>query len=82
MDSETQLKAINFMVFAYSEDIFIHNNIDESILFDENLKRVTQLTSDYEGFIEPNIKTAIEGYSFKHMDSIVNLLSEEFSIKQ
>jgi len=82
MDLETQLKAINFMVFAYSEDIFIHSNIEESLLFNENLKKVAQLISDYEGFSEPNIKTAIEGFSFKNMNSIVNLLSKEFSIRQ
>ena len=70
-----------FSVMSCSKDSVEETN--SSVVFtNENLKKVAQLISDYEGFSEPSIKTAIEGFSFKNMNSIVNLLSKEFSIGQ
>lgn len=78
LNLDDQLKAINFMIFAYSEDIYIHKNVNEDVFLDEGLKNIAKLTYDYYGYSKPTARMAIKEYSFKHMHSLINLLSEKY----
>lgn len=84
LDPEDQLAAINYMVFSYTENTFllpsVYKNIKENDNFMEVCRRTT-LAQTPIAFVEP-LKVAIEEFSFSKRNTIPNLLSQEYAIKE
>lgn len=79
---DDQLATINFMLFVYSEDIFISKHIDEEVLQDPNLIVASQQTQEFLSLIEDiDVQTVEEGViNFSHRSEIPNLLSVRYKI--
>lgn len=76
-----QLKVINYIVFAYTEDYFISPSVPE-----ETLKQLLKAARKSTDLISSTpfvnlIDIANEYYSFDEMQTIPNILSEEFQIR-
>lgn len=82
LSDNDKLAAINYIAFAYSENILISKNINETVLEDKNFADVINQTSDIlTNSLNIDVtKVALKGYTFKKMHDIPNLLSEEYSI--
>lgn len=80
---EDRLTAINYIIFCYSEDVFIYKNIDPEIINNQKLVEASQKNSDaLTNSPQQNpIKAAIESYSFSKMHDIPNLLLEKYKIR-
>ncbi|WP_142108420.1 hypothetical protein [Cytobacillus solani] len=77
-----KLAAINYIIFNYSEDVFINKEVNDDILkhkglIDASRKSFDVLTTN------PNVDTALVGSNvdFSNMNEIPNLLLEEFKIR-
>ena len=87
LDLDEQLSIINFLIFAYSEDIFISKNIDKRILEDKNLQDIAfiqPIIYSSQRDINKSLKSRLEafkvGYNINNHKNCPNLLSENFSI--
>lgn len=80
---EEQLAAINYMIFSYTEDVFISKALNEKVLLDEALIAATRKTSEVfvMGTNQVDMKVVKENYSFSKMNEIPNLLSNEFKVQ-
>ncbi len=73
---EEKLKAINYIIFSYSEDVYIYKGLDKSILEDQELKMVAKQTpvaianSPFAEFLEE----AMDTYDLDKRNAIPNLL--------
>lgn len=80
---DDQLAAINYMIFSYSEDVFISKEIDETVLLDEALVAASRKSP--EVFLvntkEVDMEIVKESFSFSKMNDLPNLLSEQFKIR-
>ena len=90
-DEEEQLSIINFIAFAYFEDIFLNNKINTSIIENYSMKYITQeqmitysdaskiknLTKEEHEFYKWN---ALSNFSIDNNHKIPNLLSLEYRI--
>lgn len=82
LSKDEKLKVINYIIFSYSEDVFLYKGLDSNILQNDALKRVAKKTiiaiadNPYANFLAK----AIESFSFKEMSEIPNLLDENFKI--
>ena len=87
LNLEEQLSIINFLIFVYSEDVFISKNIDSSVLKDMNLQHVA-FTQPITRTKRTNAKIMQKarldafrrGYKISNHNTCVNLLSKDFSI--
>lgn len=78
-----KLAAINYIVFSYSEDVFIHKGIDERLINDEGLINTSRKSSEgltTNPMLDP-LNCAIENFDLSNRDKIPNLLSEEYKIR-
>lgn len=87
-----QLSIINFLVFAYFEEVFISKNLDESILKNDNLKKISQeqlLVSANPYFASNLTNTEYKNYcwnalennfSIENHSKIPNLLDAKYKI--
>lgn len=76
-----QLAIINYIIFLYSEDVFISKKIPQNIIDDEELVSVSKQT--YYAMAVPGtnvIEEVIKEYDLNKSNKIPNLLSEEFKI--
>ncbi|MEG0471288.1 MAG: hypothetical protein RR588_03040 [Solibacillus sp.] len=80
---DEQLAAINYMIFSYSEDVFLSKEIDENILLDEAL--IAASRKSLEVFVtsagQIDMEVVKESYSFSKMNDVPNLLSSEYRIR-
>lgn len=76
---EQQLATINFIVFAYSENVFLSKNIPDEMLNNKEFIKVCKATSNAitTNPYENPIFAAIEIFSLGRRNSIPNLLSKE-----
>lgn len=77
-----QLKVINFIIFAYTEDYFISPTISEQIL--NQMFTVASKSTDLISstpFVNA-VDIVKEHYSFNEMQTIPNILSKEYQIKE
>lgn len=84
LSKEDQLSVINYIVFLYSEDIFLSKQIDEEILSNENLKNVSkqiQLAIRVGSSNSNVIEEAKEVYDLSKRNKIPNLLSKEYKLR-
>ncbi len=80
---EDQLAAINYIIFSYSENVYISKNIDKDILKNEQLiltsKKSSMVTASHP-FVNA-LNTAVTEFSLSKRNEIPNLLSEKFCLK-
>ncbi|MFL0435529.1 hypothetical protein [Bacillus pumilus] len=82
---ENKLAAINFIIFSYSEDVYIQKKINEEVLRDPVLIDVSRKSLDLIT-TNPNIDVnplliGKENVNFDKMHEIPNLLSKEFKVR-
>lgn len=81
LNEKEQLDIINYIVFAYSEDIFFSKNIGNEITENENLIKLSKKTSDLLLFNEDMKENALrKQFSFDEKDKIPNILLPEYKI--
>ena len=83
LEPEDQLAAINYMVFSYTENTFLCPSTYKTVKKDANFMEVCRRTTIAQNpiaFVDP-IKVAIDEFSFSKRNTIPNLLSEEYAIK-
>ena len=80
---DKQLAAINYMIFSYSEDVFISKKLNETVFSDEALIAATRKTPEVFNLGTNQVDMAVvkENYSFTKMNDLPNLLSDEFKIR-
>lgn len=90
-NEEEQLSILNFIAFAYFEDIFLNNKIDKSILENYFMKQITQeqMITYADTSLIQNLKkeerefykwNALSNFSIDNNKKIPNLLSYEYRI--
>ncbi len=87
LELEKQLSILNFLIFLYSEDIFISKNIDNKIFKDMNLQNfafIQPITKTKKSNTKTMQKARLDafkrGYTISNYYKCVNLLSKEFAI--
>lgn len=83
LEPEDQLAAINYMVFSYTENTFLCPSTYKAVKKNANFMEVCRRTTIAQNpiaFVDP-IKVAIDEFSFSKRNTIPNLLSEEYAIK-
>lgn len=78
-----KLAAINFIIFSYSEDVFINKKVNEKVLKHQGLIDASRKSFDIVSST-PNVNTALigrENVDFSKMNEIPNLLLEEFKVR-
>lgn len=83
LSESAQLSIINYMIFLYSEDIFISKNLNKELIDDPNLYIVSQKNA--EGLLtdknEDPIESAKQQFDLSNYNTIPNFLDEKYSIK-
>ena len=81
---EEQLKALNYIVFNYSEDVFLYKELDQNILNNpflrESAKQSTIVKSDSPIF--DALDTAKNSFDLSKRDLVPNLLDKKYSISR
>jgi hypothetical protein len=82
LSKNEKLEIVNYIVFSYSEDIFINKNIDNIALINENLieasRKSTYFMSPINDFNAYPI--AKQNFNFECTQGIPNLLSEQYKL--
>ena len=79
---EEQLKVVNYIIFAYTEDFFM-----SPVLSDNTISELTKTACKSTELVSSNpllngVETAVEHFSFDEMNTIPNILSEEYKINE
>ena len=79
---EEQLSAINYIIFSYSENVYISKSIDDSVLKNEHFIAACQKSSIATANrpFGNALNAAIAEFSLSKRNEIPNLLSEEFRL--
>lgn len=86
LTDEEKLEVINYIIFLYSEDVYVSPKVDPSVLMDSNLRDVCSSTTSYSiKTNSPNIKTnpieeTAKAFSLAKRKVIPNFLSKEYRI--
>ena len=78
-----KLVAINYIIFCYSEDVFIHKDIDQTVINDKKLietSRKTPIALSVMPMLNP-LGVANENFDLSRMGEIPNLLLEKHKVK-
>ena len=80
---EEQLQTINFIILAYSEEVFVHKKLATKLQGNKKLAMVCGLTTIHNGFKDTQsvLKETMDLYNLNHAADIPNLLSEDFALK-
>ena len=86
LSEEEQLAAINYIIFAYTENVFMHPGTYYQMRENPQFMDVCQKTTDYQIMfpflnVDPLIP-AIEEFSLSRRKEIPNLLSREYAINE
>lgn len=82
LSADDQLSAINYIVFSYSENVYISKDIDKRALTDSNFIatcRKSSIAVASHPFGDA-LRTSIDEFSLSMRKDIPNLLSKEFSL--
>ena len=85
LESTDKLSVINYLVFCYSENIFLHKGIDESVLTNKKLieaSRKSTLVAATIGEEKNAINAASESFDLSKRTEVPNLLLEEYKINK
>lgn len=79
---EEQLSAINYIIFSYSENVYISKNIDENVLTNGKFIATCQKSSIATAShpFGNALNAAVAEFSLSKRNEIPNLLSEEFRL--
>jgi len=84
LSEEDQLAAINYILFSYSENIFLNPEVQRSLKSDEVFmdicRKSTDFTSSFPVLFEDPLKRAMKEFSLSRRHEIPNLLSKEFAL--
>lgn len=77
-----KLKAINFIIFSLSEDVYMSKTVDKSVLENPKFKEVCAKTPEIQSPfpIENPQKIACENFNFNQMHEIPNLLDVKYKV--
>lgn len=83
LSKEDQLAAINFIIFAYTENVYLSTKIADELQSNEVFMDICRTTADYTAvaLLGDPLAAAIKGFSLSRRKDIPNLLSEEYAIK-
>jgi len=86
LNPDDKLATICYLSFRYSEDIYIHKNIDQSVIEDESLSRIAGM-EDTCKFLPSTPRSKInakmlEGHALSQRKEIPNLLLPKYAIVQ
>ena len=86
LTKEDQLSAINFMIFAYTENVFINPTVKKIVEKDSAFMSVcrksTNIVSLFPFVSEAPIEVIKREFDLSQHSLIPNLLSEEFSLRR
>ncbi len=80
---EDQLAAINYIIFAYTENVFLSATVAEEIQKNDSFMDVCRITADFKTTFlggDP-LKTAVKSFSLSNRNTIPNLLSKKYAIR-
>lgn len=83
LDDEDQLAAINYLIFSYTENVFVNPSIHERLKENEPFMstcRKTGMAESAMGIPNP-LETAMIEFGFSKRAEIPNVLSKEFALK-
>lgn len=82
---EDQLATINYMVFAYTENVFLHTKTFEAHRtnpkFKDVCRKITDYTSPIPFLFDDPLDVAVNEFSLSKRHDIPNLLSKEYALK-
>ena len=85
LSSEDQLAAINYIIFSYTENVFLHPEVHQIIKNDDMFMDVCRKSTDYSAALpfwdEDPLKKAIKEFSLSNRHEIPNLLGRKFALK-
>lgn len=83
LSPKDQLAAINFIIFSYSENVYVSRSISKQILENEELIATCKLGIFGHGLVESNdrLSMAVSETDLSKRSRIPNLLSEEYCLK-
>ncbi|WP_432718620.1 hypothetical protein [Pectinatus frisingensis] len=90
-DLNKQLAIINYMIFMYSEDVFLSKSLDTIISNNKNLEEVARIVpSSYYGFESSSVKLlqkeltkdTMHRYTLNNYYRIPNFLSKEYAVNK
>lgn len=83
LSQEDQLATINFMVFAYTENVYLSAKIADKLHTNEAFMDVCRITADYtaEILLGDPLTTAVKGFSLSKRNDIPNLLNKEYALR-
>lgn len=81
---EEQLAVISYIIFSYSENVFISKDIDESVFSNEAFLKMCQGTSDAISATpmanDQALDVALKKFDLSKRDEVPNLLSEQYAL--
>lgn len=84
LTEEDQLAVINYIVFSYTENVYINSNtyglIKENSDFMDICRKTTDYTTSIHFALESPISTAVHEFSLSNRHKIPNLLSREYAL--
>lgn len=82
---EDQLSAINYIIFSYSENVFLNPTVSKKVKEDQRFMDTCRKSMDFMAlplFSNMDLMSvAIKGFSLSRRNEIPNLLSKEFAIE-
>jgi len=77
-----QLAAINYIIFSYTENVYVYGPVADMVQNDIRFKDTYTKTLDYYSFFQSAnpLPTAIREFSLSKRNEIPNLLSKEYAI--
>lgn len=83
LDADDQLAAINYLIFSYTENVFLNPSTRKEVKKNKNFMKVCQKTTTAQSpfSIASALETAMKEYSFNERQSIPNLLSRQYALK-
>ncbi|MBX4266215.1 hypothetical protein [Clostridium estertheticum] len=83
LSHDDRLSAINYIIFCYSDDVFMYKDIDEAVINDEKLIEVSRKTPDVlsvRPILNP-LGVANDNFDLSRMGEIQNLLLEKHKVR-
>lgn len=83
LEPDDQLAAVNYIVHAYTENVFLSKKINEKALRDPRFRDVCQKAGDFlssNPFASDALPTAVREFSLSNRNSIPNLLNRKYAL--
>lgn len=81
---DEQLSAINYMIFSYTENVFLnpdtHRELVKNDKFMDVCRKITDYTASFPAILEDPLSLALREMSLSKRHDIPNLLSRKYAI--